>query len=86
MAKILLLNGPNLNLLGLREPDHYGRDTLETIEAKLVQLAQSEGHTLEALQSNAEHELIERPEQRGLMALSSIPLHLPIPALLFAMP
>ncbi len=63
MAKILLLNGPNLNLLGLREPDHYGQDTLETIETKLVELAQSGGHTLEALQSNAEHELIERIHQ-----------------------
>lgn len=63
MAKILLLNGPNLNLLGLREPDHYGKETLEDIENRLIELASSEGHTLETLQSNAEHELIERIHQ-----------------------
>lgn len=63
MAKILLLNGPNLNLLGLREPDHYGKETLENIEKGLIAQANSEGHTLETLQSNAEHELIERIHQ-----------------------
>lgn len=63
MAKILLLNGPNLNLLGLREPDHYGKDTLESIEQTLIEQANTAGHTLEALQSNAEHELIERIHQ-----------------------
>lgn len=63
MAKILLLNGPNLNLLGLREPDHYGKDTLESIEQTLIEQANAAGHTLEALQSNAEHELIERIHQ-----------------------
>lgn len=60
MAQILLLNGPNLNLLGLREPDHYGKDTLSSIEQKLTELAEAEGHTLSTLQSNAEHELIDR--------------------------
>ncbi|MCW8826556.1 MAG: type II 3-dehydroquinate dehydratase [Gammaproteobacteria bacterium] len=63
MAKILLLNGPNLNLLGLREPDHYGQDTLESIEQRLIDQAQAAGHTLETLQSNAEHELVERIHQ-----------------------
>jgi len=63
MAKILLLNGPNLNLLGLREPDHYGQDTLESIEQRLIEQAKSTGHTLETLQSNAEHELVERIHQ-----------------------
>lgn len=60
MAKVLLLNGPNLNLLGAREPERYGEATLEVIRASLAQRVQSLGHTLEALQSNAEHELIER--------------------------
>ncbi|MBA2410132.1 MAG: type II 3-dehydroquinate dehydratase [Gammaproteobacteria bacterium] len=60
MAKILLLNGPNLNLLGTREPERYGAATLESIGATLRSQAQSTGHVLSALQSNAEHELIER--------------------------
>lgn len=58
--KILLLNGPNLNLLGRREPDHYGSQTLADIEANLQQMAANGGYSLESLQSNAEHELIER--------------------------
>ena len=58
MARILLLNGPNLNLLGTREPDIYGRDSLQTIEARLKTTARDRGHDLVALQSNAEHELI----------------------------
>jgi 3-dehydroquinate dehydratase-2 len=60
MAKVLLLNGPNLNLLGTREPERYGTVTLESIHATLVRQAESHGHQLEALQSNAEHELIGR--------------------------
>jgi 3-dehydroquinate dehydratase-2 len=60
MATILLLNGPNLNLLGLREPDHYGRETLKSIEQRLNEQAQIAGHSLATLQSNAEHELVER--------------------------
>ena len=63
MAKILLLNGPNLNLLGLREPNHYGRETLKSIEQRLTDQAKSAGHTLATLQSNAEHELLERIHQ-----------------------
>lgn len=58
--KILVLNGPNLNLLGVREPQHYGRDTLDDINRRLEQQAASAGFTLEALQSNAEYVLIER--------------------------
>ena len=58
MAGILLLNGPNLNLLGQREPEIYGSSSLQSIEAKLVALAQASGHSLTAFQSNAEHELI----------------------------
>ena len=59
MAKLLVLHGPNLNLLGSREPDVYGTDTLEDIERRITSLAARRGHTLTSLQSNAEHELIE---------------------------
>ena len=58
MAKILVLHGPNLNLLGRREPDHYGRTTLAEIDADLQALAGQHKLQLECLQSNAEHELI----------------------------
>ncbi|HTD30124.1 MAG TPA: type II 3-dehydroquinate dehydratase [Steroidobacteraceae bacterium] len=60
MARVLLLNGPNLNLLGTREPAVYGTDTLEAIEQRAGSLARELGHELLAFQSNAEHELIER--------------------------
>ena len=60
MARLLLLNGPNLNLLGTREPDRYGTTRLEEIEARLRARAEAAGHTLEAFQSNAEHALVER--------------------------
>jgi 3-dehydroquinate dehydratase II len=60
MARILLLNGPNLNLLGSREPGIYGSATLAAIENKLIGLARDSGHELVAAQSNAEHELIEK--------------------------
>jgi 3-dehydroquinate dehydratase II len=60
MARILLLNGPNLNLLGTREPEIYGSDSLQAIEARLTGLAGARGHALIAFQSNAEHELIAK--------------------------
>jgi 3-dehydroquinate dehydratase-2 len=60
MAGILLLNGPNLNLLGAREPEIYGSATLKSIETKLEGLARVRGHSLVAFQSNAEHELIAK--------------------------
>jgi 3-dehydroquinate dehydratase-2 len=60
MAGILLLNGPNLNLLGLREPEIYGSASLQSIELELGELARSRGHSLSAFQSNAEHELIAK--------------------------
>ena len=60
MARVLLLNGPNLNLLGTREPSVYGTDTLEAIEKRTAALAGELGHELLTFQSNAEHELIER--------------------------
>jgi 3-dehydroquinate dehydratase-2 len=59
MATILVLNGPNLNLLGSREPGHYGQITLLEIERRLVAQAQDAGHRLVFLQSNAEHALID---------------------------
>jgi 3-dehydroquinate dehydratase II len=60
MAKLLVLHGPNLNLLGTREPDVYGRTTLAEIDADLADRAQAAGHELESLQSNAEHVLVDR--------------------------
>lgn len=60
MAKILVLHGPNLNLLGEREPGIYGRATLAEINARLAQRAGAAGHQLESFQSNAEHELVDR--------------------------
>jgi 3-dehydroquinate dehydratase-2 len=60
VAKILVLHGPNLNLLGTREPAVYGRATLAEIDADLARAAEAAGHTLSSLQSNAEHVLIER--------------------------
>lgn len=60
MATLLVLNGPNLNLLGTREPDVYGARTLADIDQTLTQQAQAAGHQLSCFQSNAEHELIER--------------------------
>lgn len=60
MAKLLVLHGPNLNLLGEREPGIYGHTTLAVIDRALMADARSAGHSLESLQSNAEHVLIER--------------------------
>jgi len=60
MATILVLHGPNLNLLGSREPEVYGTTTLDDINRQLTDLSISAGHHLQALQSNAEYELINR--------------------------
>lgn len=60
MAKILVLHGPNLNLLGTREPEHYGSDTLLDISQRLMSQASIAGYQLENFQSNAEHELIDK--------------------------
>jgi 3-dehydroquinate dehydratase-2 len=60
MARVLLLNGPNLNLLGSREPGIYGAETLESIEKRAAEVAREVGHELVSFQSNAEHELIDR--------------------------
>ena len=60
MATILVLHGPNLNLLGEREPGIYGTTTLQDINLELEQLARERGHHLLVMQSNAEYELVER--------------------------
>lgn len=60
MAKLLVLHGPNLNLLGKREPEIYGHATLAEIDADLSAGAGKHGHTLSSVQSNAEHALVER--------------------------
>ncbi|MFN3920283.1 MAG: type II 3-dehydroquinate dehydratase [Methylohalobius sp.] len=59
MALITVLNGPNLNLLGTREPEIYGTDTLADIRTRLERLAESHGHVLDFHQSNAEHVLVD---------------------------
>lgn len=58
VKSILVLHGPNLNLLGLREPEHYGKATLESIDRKLAERAQSAGVALETFQSNSEADLV----------------------------
>jgi 3-dehydroquinate dehydratase II len=63
MNRLLLLNGPNLNLLGTREPQIYGAETLEAIERRAAQLVREAGHELLCFQSNAEHELLARIQQ-----------------------
>ena len=63
MATLLLLNGPNLNLLGSREPGVYGQTSLADIEQRLITLASSKGMTLLSFQSDAEHELVRRIHQ-----------------------
>ena len=60
MAKLLVLHGPNLNLLGTREPEVYGHTTLAAIDAALAAQATRAGHDVDSLQSNAEHDLVNR--------------------------
>lgn len=63
MANILLLHGPNLNLLGKREPEIYGEHSLEDINQMLQDQAKNQGHKLDYFQSNAEHKLIDKIHQ-----------------------
>lgn len=63
MTKILVLHGPNLNLLGTREPETYGTDTLPAIDQNLLQMAAQNGVELETFQSNLEGELVSRIQQ-----------------------
>ncbi len=63
MTRILVLNGPNLNLLGTREPERYGRETLDGIRQRLERVAAAVGQHIDFFQSNAEHELIGRIQE-----------------------
>ncbi len=70
--KLLLLNGPNLNLLGSREPGIYGAETLAGIEQRAAEVARETGHELSAFQSNAEHELVGRIQAAAGEAVACI--------------
>jgi 3-dehydroquinate dehydratase II len=70
MARLLLLNGPNLNLLGTREPGLYGVDTLDAIVQRCSTLAGELGHELVASQSNAEHELVNTVQGAGKQGIT----------------
>tara|TARA_R110002073_G_scaffold174327_1_gene331521 strand:+ start:835 stop:1278 length:444 start_codon:yes stop_codon:yes gene_type:complete len=72
MATILVLHGPNLNLLGEREPDIYGSTTLADINQQLTTQAEARGHQLVHLQSNAEYELVERVQAARREGISFI--------------
>jgi 3-dehydroquinate dehydratase-2 len=65
MANILILHGPNLNLLGKRETKHYGTLSLQAINTSLIAMGTQLGHTIHSQQSNAEHELINRIQAAG---------------------
>jgi len=72
MAKLLLLNGPNLNLLGSREPDIYGSDTLDVIAKRLAKQAAENNHQLTHFQSNSEGELVNRIHQAAQESVTFI--------------
>ncbi len=72
MAHILVLNGPNLNLLGTREPERYGTVTLSQVEGTVRALAEEAGHRLEFKQSNAEHQLVEWIHEAGRQGVDFI--------------
>ena len=63
MSSLLLINGPNLNLLGTREPEVYGHTNLDDVETGLAEIAIVDGHSVDAFQSNAEHEIVDRIQQ-----------------------
>ncbi len=75
MARLLLINGPNLNLLGSREPCVYGATSLADVETKLGEFATELGHELTAFQSNAEHELVDRIQKAQTDAVDFILLN-----------
>lgn len=75
MAELLVLNGPNLNLLGQREPEFYGTTTLAEINARLTRQAEAAGHRVQCFQSNAEHVLIERIHQAAAEGVAFIVLN-----------
>ncbi|MCH9693362.1 MAG: type II 3-dehydroquinate dehydratase [Gammaproteobacteria bacterium] len=75
MSSFLLLNGPNLNLLGSREPDVYGATRLEDIEKRCIEVTGQLGHSLDCFQSNAEHDLIDRVQQAAADGIDFIVLN-----------
>jgi len=75
MSSFLLINGPNLNLLGSREPDVYGATGLADIEKRCIGVAKKLGHELACFQSNAEHELIDRVQQAAIDGVEFIILN-----------
>ncbi len=70
MTSLLVLHGPNLNMLGRREPAHYGAVGLDEIDSRLKELADAAGHGLECFQSNAEHQLVARIHQAAEEAVA----------------
>ncbi len=75
MSSFLLINGPNLNLLGSREPDVYGVTRLADIESRCIDVAKELGHDLVCFQSNAEHELIDCVQQAAVDGVDFIILN-----------
>ena len=75
MASLLLINGPNLNLLGTREPGVYGETNLADVETRLTAMANDLGHDLVCFQSNAEHEIVDRVQQARIDAVNFILLN-----------
>lgn len=75
MASLLLINGPNLNLLGTREPGVYGETNLADVETRLTAMAKDLGHDLVCFQSNAEHEIVDRVQQARIDAANFILLN-----------
>lgn len=75
MAELLVLNGPNLDLLGQREPQFYGTTTLAQINTRLTRQAEAAGHRIQSFQSNAEHSLIERIHQAAAEGVAFIVLN-----------
>ena len=75
MSSFLLINGPNLNLLGSREPEVYGAMRLGDIESRCIEVAEGLGHKLACFQSNAEHELIDRVQQAAVDGVEFIILN-----------
>lgn len=72
MLKILVLHGPNLNLLGMREPEHYGATTLAEIDQRLFEKAKTAGVELDTFQSNDEGALIDRVHHAGIAGVEFI--------------
>ena len=72
MSHVLVINGPNLNLLGTREPEHYGSTTLDDIIAGLQVQARTSGIALTAFQSNAEHELLGKVQEASSQGVDFI--------------